>query len=246
MVKPTKRKAFNFLRSYFDVFNEIPTDKDKLEFLTSIINKQFLDEDPKGLGFISNLCYESQRHQIESSVNGWKRANKDTPLTTLGTNPPTTPRTDPKEEEVQEEVQEEEKEKVQVKEKGEKVYSKEVNDCFDNCLNYFEKHLHPKNKDKWLDTIDKLNRLDKIPFELIEKITRQTREDDFWRTNFMSLTKLRQTQKSSGLKYIVVFNEKLKNNGTSGKKNEQLTYEQWKAESSGKSIADQYKEWKNQ
>ena len=64
MIKKTKRKAFNFLRSYFDVFNELQNDKDRLSFLTSIINKQFLDEDPKGLNFISNLCYESQRHQI--------------------------------------------------------------------------------------------------------------------------------------------------------------------------------------
>ena len=86
MIKPTKRKAFNFLRSYFDVFNELKTDADRLDFLTSIINKQFLNEDPKELNFIVNLCYESQRHQIESSVKGWVRANKDTPIT----NPPTT------------------------------------------------------------------------------------------------------------------------------------------------------------
>ena len=26
MIKPTKRKAFNFLRSYFDVLNELKTD----------------------------------------------------------------------------------------------------------------------------------------------------------------------------------------------------------------------------
>lgn len=109
MTKPTKRKAFNFLRSYFDVLNELKTDKDRLDFLLSIINKSFLDQDPENLNFLVNLCYESQRHQIESSVNGWKRANKDTPITTLGTNPPTNPTTDPKEEE--EEVQEKEKEK---------------------------------------------------------------------------------------------------------------------------------------
>jgi uncharacterized phage protein (TIGR02220 family) len=142
MVKPTKRKAFNFLRSYFDVFNEIPTDKDKLEFLTSIINKQFLDEDPKGLGFISNLCYESQRHQIESSVNGWKRANKDTPLTTLGTNPPTTPRTDPKEEE------EQEKEKGEVQEEGEYTpvdSQQNINDIdFKQLLEFINSHTGKK------------------------------------------------------------------------------------------------------
>lgn len=105
MIKPTKRKAFNFLRSYFDVFNELKTDADKLDFLTSIINKQFLDEDPKELNFIVNLCYESQRHQIESSVKGWERASNDT----LSTTPPTTPPTTKQEEE--EEVKEKEKEK---------------------------------------------------------------------------------------------------------------------------------------
>ena len=64
-MKETKRKAFNFLRSYFDVLNELKEDADKLDFLMAIINKQFLNEDPKDLGFIGKLCYESQRHQIE-------------------------------------------------------------------------------------------------------------------------------------------------------------------------------------
>ncbi len=75
MLKPTKRKAFNFLRSYFDVLNEIPDDKDKLDFLLAVLNKQFLNEDPKGLEFIANLCYESQRHAIEKSVKGWISVN---------------------------------------------------------------------------------------------------------------------------------------------------------------------------
>lgn len=70
--KPTKRYGFNFLRSYFDVLNELKDDADKLNFLTSIINKQFLDENPKDLNFITNLCYESQRHFIEKSVKGYK------------------------------------------------------------------------------------------------------------------------------------------------------------------------------
>lgn len=103
-LKPTKRKAFNFLRSYFDVLNELDTDKDKLDFLLSIINKQFLDEDPKGLNFIVNLCYESQRHSVESSVKGWKRVNGCDPVT----NPPTNPPTNPQEEEEEEEVKGEE------------------------------------------------------------------------------------------------------------------------------------------
>lgn len=117
MKKLTKRKAFNFLRSYFDVLNEIPKDEDKLTYLLAVINKQFLDEEPEGLNFIVNLCYESQRHQIEESVKGWERATnqtlKDTPLTPLGTTPPTPLQ----EEEEKEEGKEEEKEK-QKKEKA--------------------------------------------------------------------------------------------------------------------------------
>ena len=103
--KDTKRKAFNFLRSYFDVLNELKDDSDKLDFLLSIINKQFLDEDPKGLGFVAKLCYESQRHSIESSVKGWVRVAKTDLKGNPLTNPPTNPLTNPQE--VEEEVEEE-------------------------------------------------------------------------------------------------------------------------------------------
>ena len=47
-MKETKRTGFSFLRSYFDVLNELKEDEDKLAFLMAVINKQFLDEDPKG------------------------------------------------------------------------------------------------------------------------------------------------------------------------------------------------------
>ena len=91
MEKLTKRKAFNFLRSYFDVLNKIEKDEDKLSFLMSIINKQFLDEDPEGLNFLVDLCYLSQKHAIETSVKGWKRVNK----TDVMGNPVTDPTTNP-------------------------------------------------------------------------------------------------------------------------------------------------------
>ena len=105
MKKLTKRKGFNFLRSYFDVLNELQNDSDRVNFLMSIINKQFLGESPKDLNFIVNLCYESQRHQIESSVKGWERAANDTLGTALGTTPPTDPK------ELEEKGEEKEKEK---------------------------------------------------------------------------------------------------------------------------------------
>ena len=99
MEKPTKRKAFNFLRSYFDVVNELQNDTDKFNFLMAVINKQFLDEDPKDLSFLVKLCYSSQKHSIEASVKGWKRvSNTDligNPMTNQISNPPTNPMTNP-------------------------------------------------------------------------------------------------------------------------------------------------------
>lgn len=97
------------------------------------------------------------------------------------------------------------------------IYSKEVYDCFEKCLLCFEEHLHPdteSKKNNWLDTIDKLERLDEVPLDVILEITKKTREDSFWSKNFLSLTKLRKTN-DDGIKYIVVFNENLKNKGQS-------------------------------
>lgn len=125
MEKPTKRKAFNFLRSYFDVVNELENDSDKLSFLMAVINKQFIDEDPKDMSFLVKLCYSSQKHAIESSVKGWKRVtNTDmegNPLLDVKTNPQTNPQTTPPTNPIQVEVKE--KVEVEVKEK-EKIDSK--------------------------------------------------------------------------------------------------------------------------
>ena len=91
-MKLTKRRAFNFLRSYFDVVNKLQTDEDKLAFLMAIINKQFLNEDPKGLKFPVDLAYDSQIHAVTSSVKGWIRANKtDLKGNLLNTPPPPPP-----------------------------------------------------------------------------------------------------------------------------------------------------------
>jgi len=47
-MKLTKRKSFNFYRSYYDVFNEL-SDEDKLNFIKALLDKQFLDQDPSKL-----------------------------------------------------------------------------------------------------------------------------------------------------------------------------------------------------
>lgn len=95
----------------------------------------------------------------------------------------------------------------------EKVYSKEVHNSFINCSLNFPEHLMPNNENKknqWLDTLDKLERIDKIPFDIIENVVMKTRRDPFWSKNFLSLTKLRKKNKDD-IMYIVVFNEQIKN-----------------------------------
>ena len=67
----TNRKAFNFLRSYYDVLEEIYDDKDKLTYLMAILDKQFKGVEPE-LSGIPKLCYRGQKHSIDSSRKGWE------------------------------------------------------------------------------------------------------------------------------------------------------------------------------
>lgn len=107
---------------------------------------------------------------------------------------------------------------VKVKDIKDKVYSKEIHETFKNCVRFFPEHLHPKQSNSWLDTIEKLNRIEKIPFDMIESIVKKTRNDDFWSSNFLSLTKLRKKNKD-GLMWVIVFNEQIKSNGKTGTTN---------------------------
>jgi len=218
-MKLTKRKGFNFFRSYYDVYNELENDSDKVAFIEALLDRQFLGKKPTDLKGMAKFAYISQTNSIDSQVKGYE--TKTGRVLSTPTEPPTAPPTvgvenidlTPLPTSTSISIRESKRER-----ESKKVYSEEVNECFLNCLKYFEPQLHPKTekiKNNWFDTIDKLNRIDKIPFELIEKITMQTRQDEFWRDNFMSLTKLRQKQKSSQLPYILVFNEKFNNNGKS-------------------------------
>lgn len=96
--------------------------------------------------------------------------------------------------------------------KGEKkIFPQAINDCLSNCLVHFPEHLHPKNKTTWLNTIDKLERIDKIPLQIIEEIVKKTRLDSFWSKNFLSLKKLRSKDRH-GTMYISIFAELIKSN----------------------------------
>lgn len=110
------------------------------------------------------------------------------------------------------------------KPKNSTEFSEEVRICFRNCIDFFPDHYKPNTKKKtenWMKTIDKLNRLDKIPFEAIEQITKWARSNDFWAKNFQSLVKLRQKNKQD-VYYIQVFNDQMNaKNGISSEENEQ-------------------------
>jgi len=91
-------------------------------------------------------------------------------------------------------------------------FSDQVIWCYNECIKYFDSHLLPlkvSEGKKWHETIDKLNRIDGIPFDKIVEIVQWARNDSFWSKNFLSLRKLR-TKDKNGVKYAVVFNEKLK------------------------------------
>lgn len=223
MKKPTKRKAFNFLRSYFDVLNELPDDKDKLHFLLAIINKQFLDEEPKGLSFIVNLSYESQRHSIETSVNGYKTKMK----TDLLGNPIKDPTEggsqggyeggteDPYQ---QEEEKEKEEEKLYISEILNISYDEYVNDNPDADEKHYWicKNLYSRIKENFADKeikimeelsipdalyeIDKLYRLDKINNGTMAKILLAIKYNIFYANNILSINSLRKKSKGSDLK----------------------------------------------
>ena len=95
--------------------------------------------------------------------------------------------------------------------KPKKVFSGEIEKCFRECLRHFEFHLLPNDKDalKWKETIDKLHRIDKIPYNMIVEIVQWARKDEFWSKNFLSLRKLRNKDKN-GIMYVVNFSEKMK------------------------------------
>jgi hypothetical protein len=71
MVKLTKRKGFNFFRSYYDVYNEL-NNNNKLQFINALLNKQFLGIEPDGLTGMAKFAYISQMNNINAQVKGFE------------------------------------------------------------------------------------------------------------------------------------------------------------------------------
>jgi hypothetical protein len=59
---------------------------------------------------------------------------------------------------------------------------------------------------KWIDTLDKVERLDKYNLRDVYKVCKKLRHDSFWSGNFLTILKLRTNDKN-GIKYIDRFME---------------------------------------
>lgn len=133
-MKLTKRKGFNFFRSYFDVYNELE-DSDKVAFIDALLDRQFLGTKPKNLTGMAKFAYISQTNSIDSQVVGYEDKTKTrldctpyVPPTEGGTQPPRHGGNEPPT------VQEKEKEK------GQYVYSEEVFlENWSKCREYYLK-----------------------------------------------------------------------------------------------------------
>ena len=106
-----KRKAFNFYKSYYEVAMKLSVE-DRCEFLTALMIKQFEDIEPS-LSGMAEFAYISQKHTIESQVEGYKNKVASTPIQPP-TEPPLIPPTEPPS--LQEKEKEKEKEKAQLEE----------------------------------------------------------------------------------------------------------------------------------
>lgn len=71
-MKLTKRKGFNFFRSYFDVYNELETKEDKADFMDALLYRQFLGIKPTDLKGMAKFAYISQTNSIDSQVKGYE------------------------------------------------------------------------------------------------------------------------------------------------------------------------------
>lgn len=142
-MKLTKRKGFNFFRSYYDVYNEL-SNKEKVEFMDALLDKQFLGKNPENLKGMAKFAYISQTNSIDSQVKGYedKTGTKLSCAPTQGgSEPPTQGGNDPPTLQVQVQVQEQGKGKG----KGQLVYPFD-SENFKNIWNVLIKEKKWKGK----------------------------------------------------------------------------------------------------
>lgn len=85
---------------------------------------------------------------------------------------------------------------------------------FNHISSIFDKDtidtLSEKGRSDWIDTIRKLNTIDRHPFKTIYNVILWWRKDDFWSSTKQSILCLRQLNKEK-MKYFIVFKNKMEN-----------------------------------
>ena len=79
-----------------------------------------------------------------------------------------------------------------------------VLDAFPHFKNLFEDRHHPKTESqekKWIECLDKIQRIDGYDLREVYQVAKDLRKDDFWKVNFLSLLKLRNRDKN-GILYV--------------------------------------------
>lgn len=188
-----ERLVFKFYKSYFDTA-KLLDDKNRLAFYDALLEKQFNFIEPTLTG-LAELVYVSQKHNIDSQVNGWLEKIKS-----MGIEPPATPPATPPALQLEKKYKNKKKKKDEYKIE----YNSDVIFIFDSIKNLFdEKYMNDSCK----KTIDKL--LKSYSKEDIVKAIKWAKNDSFWNSNFLSVSKL-LTKDKSGVKYIDVFFAKSK------------------------------------
>ncbi len=95
----------------------------------------------------------------------------------------------------------------------EKKYSSEILNFYNEIVGLFPERAQPKNKSQkntWLETLSKLQTIEKYSLPELKKIIKSTRKNSFWAKNFLSANKLRNKNKE-GVMWVHVFAEIAKN-----------------------------------
>lgn len=97
--------------------------------------------------------------------------------------------------------------------KIENVIDEEVEDLYNEVVVLFDENCRPKTaiqKRDWCLTLDKLIRIDGHPPEYIKAVVQRIRDDSFWRSNFLSILKLRK-KNNEQIMYFTVFEKRIAN-----------------------------------
>lgn len=242
-MKLTKRKGFNFFRSYFDVYNELEKDSDKVAFMEALLDRQFMGIKPENLKGMAKFAYISQTNSIDTQVKGYedrmKALNKDDEDFDPWQGVEKTILTPPQQEkekgeekgEVQEQGKEEEKEK-----KNLLLSEIKISDLESSEVEYFEiakafnqlfiKNLEEKNAPTASQTKAKYKAfVDPIRLMMVNDGVTKTQlttvfrflgspEGDFWKPIILSTKKLREKFEQLTLKSQTQPNGKQQDNRT--------------------------------